>query len=81
MIIRSEDSMAGCQKAKKGMRKIKEAKEEWVEEQSNSIDKEMTAGSIMKASIIIKALTKISQSKDSVKADADGNPITTALNR
>ncbi|KAH3724518.1 hypothetical protein DPMN_050337 [Dreissena polymorpha] len=52
-------------------KKMKEANEEWIEEQGIIIDKEMSAGSSKKAYSIPKILTKTSQSKASVISDAD----------
>jgi exonuclease III len=73
----SQESRTEYQKANREVRKkMKEAKEEWIEEQCDSIDKEMTTGSSKQAYSTLKTLTKTSQPKASVIADADGNLLT-----
>ena len=65
-------------------KKMKEAKEEWIEEQHIIIYKEVNAGSSKKAYSTLKTLTKTSQAKSSVISDAGGNLHTknaTVINR
>ncbi|KAH3885768.1 hypothetical protein DPMN_009766 [Dreissena polymorpha] len=51
---------------------MKEAKEEWIEEQCFIINKKMTAGSSKKVYSYLKNLSETNQPNASVMSDADG---------
>ncbi|KAH3740835.1 hypothetical protein DPMN_047549 [Dreissena polymorpha] len=55
-------------------KKMKKAKETWIEEQFFNIFTEMSTGRSKKADLTLKTLTKTSQPKISAIADVDGNP-------
>ena len=82
---RDEETRAEYQKTNREVRKrMKVAKEEWIEEQCDVINKEMMMGNSKQAYSTLKILTKTSQPKTAVIEDADGNLLTenaTVLNR
>ncbi|XP_071479659.1 uncharacterized protein [Diadema antillarum] len=57
-------------------KKMKAAKENWIEAQCKVIDKGLTAGNIKEAYNTLKTLTKTSQPKSPVIDDKDGNLLT-----
>ena len=57
-------------------KKMKAAKEEWIEEQCKNIEKGMMSGNSKEAYITPKALTKTSQLKSAVIKSSSGNILT-----
>ena len=57
-------------------KKMKAAKEEWIEEQCKNIEKGMMSGNSKEAHTILKALTKTQQHKSAVIEDSSGNILT-----
>ena len=73
----SVEALANYQKANREVRtKMRAAKEEWIEEQCDNIEKGMETGNSKQAYSTLKALTKTSQPRANVIDDKDGNLLT-----
>ena len=73
----TDETRAEYKKAHNDVRKkMKTAKEDWIEEQCRSIDRGMEIGQSKQAYNTLKALTKTSQPRSTVIDDKDGNLLT-----
>ena len=73
----SDEARAHYQQAHREVRKkMKKVKEKWIEEQCNTIDKDMEKGNSKQAYSTLKALTKTNQPRTTVIEDQDGKLLT-----
>lgn len=73
----NDEARVQYQQAHRDVRKkMKEVKEEWIEEQCKTIDRDMESGNSKQAYGTLKALTKTSQPRTAVIEDHDGKLLT-----